>query len=140
MLRRTGPRAGSMTATTSFELLGTSKTIPSRRGPRVVTVTRSPVLVSSMPSAYRPAGIAIPGADHRRVRGAARRVVEGLATGRWGLVHGGEIAVTMHDLPFAVFPAVDVRHSDGHRLHAAVLSVMDEALEADRVPHVATGV
>src|SRR3954469_20155242 len=58
---------------------------------------------------------------------------------RRALVHGGEIAVTMHDLPLAVFPSVDVRHANGHRLAPAVLGVMVEALEADRVAHVATG-
>src|SRR5262245_13086609 len=51
-LRSTGPRPRSITATTTLELLGTSNAIPSSCGPRVATLTRSPVLISSMSPAY----------------------------------------------------------------------------------------
>ncbi len=49
-VRKTGPRARSITATTTFTSLGTSQTIPSIRGPPVATLTRSPACVDSIDS------------------------------------------------------------------------------------------
>src|SRR5439155_9902063 len=57
----TGPRSGSTTATTTFDLLGMSNTIPSSCGPPRATLTRSPTLVGSIDTAYLP--IALLAAD-----------------------------------------------------------------------------
>jgi hypothetical protein len=47
-VRNTGPRARSMTATITFELLGVSNTIPSCPAPSSATVTRSPAPIDSI--------------------------------------------------------------------------------------------
>ena len=54
----TGPRTGSTTATTTFNRLGVSNTIPSSAGPAPATLTKSPIAVDStapsLPGARRP--------------------------------------------------------------------------------------
>jgi len=52
-VRNVGPRPGSTTATTTFEWLGTSNTIPSRSGPRPATRTSSPGAIVSTGKRYR---------------------------------------------------------------------------------------
>src|SRR6476661_4646146 len=52
-VRNPGPRRGSTTATTTFEGLGVSYTIPSRGAPAPATLTRSPIAVVSITRAYR---------------------------------------------------------------------------------------
>jgi hypothetical protein len=52
-VRNVGPRPGSTTATTTFERLGTSKTIPSKSGPRPATLTSSPGAIVSTGKRYR---------------------------------------------------------------------------------------
>ena len=52
-VRNPGPRRGSTTATTTFEGLGVSYTIPSRAGPAPATLTRSPIAAVSTTRAYR---------------------------------------------------------------------------------------
>ena len=52
-MRNVGPRPGSTTATTTFEWLGTSNTIPSRSGPRPATLTSSPGAIVSTGKRYR---------------------------------------------------------------------------------------
>src|SRR4051812_49520592 len=74
---------------------------------------------------------------HRSLtRGSAVRSVLG---GR-ALVDGRQIAVTMHDLPLAVLPSIDVGDADRHRLDAPVLRVVVEALEPHGVAHVTVGI
>jgi hypothetical protein len=51
-VRSSGPRTGSTTATTTFERLGTSNTIPSRAGLPAPTLTSSPIEVISTDRAY----------------------------------------------------------------------------------------
>ena len=52
-MRKVGPRPGSTTATTTFDWLGTSNTIPSRSGPRPATLTSSPGTIGSTEERYR---------------------------------------------------------------------------------------
>jgi hypothetical protein len=52
-VRNVGPRPGSTTATTTFDWLGTSNTIPSRSGPRPATLTSSPGPMVSTGQRYR---------------------------------------------------------------------------------------
>jgi hypothetical protein len=52
-VRNPGPRRGSTTATTTFDGLGVSYTIPSRAGPPPATFTRSPIVAVSTTRAYR---------------------------------------------------------------------------------------
>jgi hypothetical protein len=52
-VRKVGPRPGSTTATTTFDWLGTSNTIPSRSGPRPATLTSSPGPIVSTEERYR---------------------------------------------------------------------------------------
>jgi len=52
-VRNVGPRPGSTTATTTFEWLGMSNTIPSRSGPRPATLTSSPGPIVSTGKRYR---------------------------------------------------------------------------------------
>jgi hypothetical protein len=65
-VRNIGPRSGSTTATTSFERLGVSKTMPSRAGPTPATLTRSPIAGVSTGRAYRPPGVCESPDEYRR--------------------------------------------------------------------------
>ena len=69
-VRNSGPRSGSTTATTTFDRLGTSNTIPSRADPPAPTLTSSPIEVISTDRAYCPR--APPGTHRRHPRLSAR--------------------------------------------------------------------
>ncbi len=74
-VRKTGPRARSMTATITFEWLGVSNTIPSSSGPSSATFTSSPAPIDSIT-----ASVLVPAllrAPVRRVRSGRARVGRG---------------------------------------------------------------
>ena len=72
-VRNTGPRTRSTTATTTFELLGVSNTIPASSEPPSVSVTSSPAPIDSIAASVLGGGIRKP---KRRVRADGARGFE----------------------------------------------------------------
>jgi hypothetical protein len=92
-VRNTGPRTRSTTATTTFELLGVSNTIPASPGPPSVSVTSSPAPIDSISAS-------VPGTSRRGIRanGAARTRTPDLL----GAMHRSARASRRCEVPFAL--------------------------------------